>query len=195
MAQLGQGRRRAGRSPPPCPPIRYLRLARRRVTPPLPAPVTGPRRWRRRRRLRPAAPALPSASPAGARPPSLWRAGRGREGAVGSAAHCACAESCSWTGGGARAGAGPDGTEGRGQVAEGRGCGAEVRGRTRSWTWFGVVGLNPPPSGVCAQTHRFRCPVCEGKRDIIHFLQLLLQGGSVFPQHLQCPADVLNANL
>lgn len=85
MAQLGQGRRRAGRfPPPPYPPTRrYLRFGRRSAAfyPPLPAPVTVSRRRRYRcRHLRLAASALPSASPAAARPPSLWRAGRGRQG-------------------------------------------------------------------------------------------------------------------
>lgn len=93
-----------------------------------------------------------------------------------------------------------------------RGRGQRTRRGGAKWLWGGAVGQRwgvglapghglgswawiPPRSGVCAQTHRFQRPVCEGKRDIAHFLQLLLQGGSVFSQHLQCPADVLNANL
>lgn len=161
MAQLGQGRRRAGRfPPPPYPPTRrYLRFGRRSAAfyPPLPAPVTVSRRRRYRcRHLRLAASALPSASPAAARPPSLWRAGRGRQGgswlrrAVRLRGHLPTGE-----GGGSQSagGAGSALWAGLRERAEGRGlrggAGREQQvGGACGEGGAGAVGLRPGACGL-----------------------------------------------
>lgn len=209
MAQLGQGRRRAGRSPPPARPSGTC--ASPAAASPLPfphlslAPAAGavaaasapqpqhspqprpPERGRHlcrrlggaaRRQLAPlrTAPARRAALDGGAG--SDW--GRGHRTLRGGA---------NWPRGGA------NWLRGGANCLRGVACGAEVRDGTPFWPWFGAVGIALHCSGICAQTQRVQHPACEGKREITHFVQLLLQGGSVFPQHLQCPADVLNANL
>lgn len=202
MAQLGQGRRRAGRSPPPARPSGTC--ASPAAASPLPFPHLS---------LAPTAGAVAAASaPQPQHSPQPRPPERGRHlcRRLGGAARRQLAPLRTAPARRAALGGGAGSDWGRGHRTlrgganwprgganwlRGVACGAAVRDGTPFWPWFGAVGIALHRSGICAQTQRVQHPACEGKREITHFVQLLLQGGSVFPQHLQCPADVLNANL